>query len=84
LDKNDKNLDINAWVTINNLSGTSYKDANLKLIAGDVNKVQENIGARGLFMAKAASFDAANEASFQEKSFFEYHMYELGRKTFKK
>ncbi|MEA5001129.1 MAG: hypothetical protein VB017_04520 [Endomicrobiaceae bacterium] len=81
LDKNDKNLDINAWVTINNLSGTSYKDANLKLIAGDVNKVQENIGARGLFMAKAASFDAANEASFQEKSFFEYHMYELGRKT---
>lgn len=80
LDKNDKNLDINAWVTINNLSGTTYKDANLKLIAGDVNIVKNDIEPRRMFMAKAASFDSGNE-SFQEKSFFEYHMYELGRKT---
>ncbi|MFA7674507.1 MAG: DUF4139 domain-containing protein [Endomicrobiia bacterium] len=80
LDKDDKNLDINAWVTINNLSGTTYKDANLKLIAGDVNIVKNNIGPKRLLMAKSGSFDSANE-SFQEKSFFEYHMYELGRKT---
>ncbi|MGE4385354.1 MAG: DUF4139 domain-containing protein [Endomicrobiaceae bacterium] len=80
LDKNDNKMDVNAWFTVNNLSGTVYKDANLKLIAGDVNILRNNIGTRGVFMSKSASFDAANESSFKEKSFFEYHMYELGRK----
>lgn len=81
LDKDDNKMDLNAWVTVTNLSGTSYKDANLKLIAGNVNTVRDNIGARGVFMSKAVSFDAANESSFQEKSFFEYHMYDLDRVT---
>ncbi len=33
-------LDLSAWVSIINQSGTSYKDAHLKLVAGDVNRVQ--------------------------------------------
>ncbi|MGA9121497.1 MAG: hypothetical protein WB699_19170, partial [Bacteroidota bacterium] len=37
LDKNATKLDLTAWVTINNYSGTSFKNASLKLVAGDVN-----------------------------------------------
>ena len=35
----DKAVDLAAWVTITNQSGASYKDAELKLVAGDVNRV---------------------------------------------
>lgn len=81
LDKNEKNFDMNSWVTINNLSGASYNQADLKLIAGDVKIINErqspNIRTDNFMQMKAsASFE-----SFQEKSFFEYHIYELKRKT---
>ncbi len=82
LDKNDKSIDLNAWVTINNMSGTSYKNANLKLVAGDVNTVRATGAAPRLMMAKnMAVAEDAVEASFAEESFFEYHIYKLSRKT---
>ena len=34
-------LDLSAWVSIVNQSGASYPDARLKLVAGDVNRIQE-------------------------------------------
>ena len=40
LNPNDTKLDLGGWVTINNQSGATYKDAKLKLIAGDVRRVQ--------------------------------------------
>lgn len=81
LDKDDKNIDLNAWVTINNLSGATYNDAKLKLVAGDVNTVKETRYAPQLMMAKnAVMADAVDEASgFQEQPFFEYHIYKLNR-----
>ncbi len=83
LDKDDKKIDLNAWVTINNTSGATYKDAKLKLVAGDVNTVKEQRNTRTLMMAKSAVMnDAAEEAGgFQEQSFFEYHIYKLQRKA---
>lgn len=36
LDKDDKNIDLNGWVSIDNKSGAAYKEAKLKLIAGEV------------------------------------------------
>jgi hypothetical protein len=83
LDKDDKKIDLNAWVTINNTSGATYKDAKLKLVAGDVNTVKEQRNTRTLMMAKSAVMnDAVEEASgFQEQSFFEYHIYKLQRKA---
>jgi len=38
----ETNADIGGWVTIDNHSGKKYQDAKLKLIAGDVNTVQQN------------------------------------------
>ncbi|MCL1972170.1 MAG: DUF4139 domain-containing protein [Endomicrobia bacterium] len=77
----DTMADITGWVTINNMSGATFKDARLKLIAGDVNMVAppKPAGRRNFesdsMMAKAAA------PSFQEKSFFEYHIYELQRRA---
>lgn len=81
LNENDTKLDLNSWVSINNRSGASYKDANLKLIAGDLNLVR----SRDYPNMVKAQYDAGvmMEAApqFEEKSFFEYHIYDLQRKT---
>jgi len=78
LNPNETKLDLGGWVTINNQSGATYKDAKLKLIAGDVRRIQpeEPPSGMGRMMAKAA---VAYEAGFAEKAFFEYHLYTLGR-----
>ena len=83
LDKDDKKIDLNAWVTINNTSGATYKDAKLKLVAGDVNTVKEQRNTRVMLAKSAAMNDAMVEeaADFQEQSFFEYHIYKLQRKA---
>ena len=49
LDKNDASLDLTGWVTLTNNSGTSFNNAGLKLVAGDVNMVREqfNRAAKG-------------------------------------
>ena len=83
LDKDDKNIDLTTWVTINNTSGTTYSNAKLKLIAGDVNTIKEvnNTSERRLMLAKKVAMAENFENNLQEKSFFEYHIYELSRTT---
>lgn len=82
LNARDTHCDLTGWVTINNQSGATYQEAKLKLIAGDVRRVQPPPMAkavrRGAVMELAA---AADTAGFEEKSFFEYHLYTLGRPT---
>jgi len=82
---NEGYLDLGAWVSILNKSGGSYKDTKLKLVAGDVNKVQPAYGGR---VARKMAYTEADEVGFsspsqgfKEKSFFEFHLYTLGRKT---
>ncbi len=78
-DANSGFVDVGAWVSLLNQSGATYGDAKLKLIAGDVNRVQPEAKAmRGRVYEMAAMADAA-PAGFEEKSFFEYHLYTLGR-----
>lgn len=80
-DANACSLDVGAWVTVINQSGATYNDAKLKLIAGDVQRAQ----ARGM-VAAAPAAKLMREASmdstgFEEKTFFEYHLYTLGFPT---
>ena len=79
LSQNEKSADLMGWVTLVNTSGTSYRDASLKLIAGDVNIVQPAAPKRGF--EERAMVMAAAAPQFQEKAFFEYHMYTLQRKA---
>jgi len=72
-------LDISGWVTIDNQSGATYKDATIKLIAGDVRRVEEHVMPDEMMVLKAAGRLAAPAPAFEEKSFMEYHIYTLGR-----
>jgi len=81
-DANSGLLDLSAWVSIINQSGATYQDAKLKLIAGDVNRVQPEMdqGMRREVLMKAAEAPAA-AGGFVQKDFFEFHLYTLGRPT---
>ncbi len=81
-DANSGVLDLSAWVSVINLSGATYPDARLKLIAGDVHRAQPE--ARPMIARRALSDAAAAPAEatgFKEQSFFEFHLYTLGRRT---
>ncbi|MBL4698725.1 MAG: DUF4139 domain-containing protein [Phycisphaerales bacterium] len=81
-DANNGFLDLSAWVSILNQSGGTYEDATLKLVAGDVNRAAGS--GRSPFRGEREdiSYGMAKSApGFEQKSFFEYHLYTLGRKT---
>ena len=79
-DKEDK-LDMSGWVTIDNQSGAAYPDATIKLIAGDVRRVQPPAPPMPM-MRESMVFSAGKaDMGFEEKSFMEYHLYTLGRKS---
>jgi hypothetical protein len=79
-------LDVKGWVTLDNLTGATYRDAGLKLIAGDVNRIRDpwappeerekELLRSARRMANGAK-DMEVTKEFVEKSFFEYHLYTL-------
>jgi hypothetical protein len=75
-DKSDL-LDVVGWVTMNNQSGMTFNEAKIKLMAGDVNRVEPDypMAARGMRVG-AMSLSAAKVVT--EKSFDEFHLYTLG------
>jgi hypothetical protein len=77
----EKTADLNGWVTIDNRSGTGYKNASLQLVAGELNRVRESTDAVLEMRAKTARAEMAKAPQFGEESFFEYHLYTLDRKT---
>jgi hypothetical protein len=80
LSDDERSLDFSGWVTIDNQSGATIRNAGLKLIAGDVRRVQPvrpmMKGREMMMMDMAAAAPA-----FEEKAFMEYHLYTLGRKS---
>jgi len=80
LNEKSNQLDLGAWVSIDNKSGATYKDARLKLVAGEIHRASKSrltyyrMAEKAVDMAKAAP-------AFQEREIFEYHIYELDRKT---
>jgi hypothetical protein len=81
LNEKDDRADLSGWVTIDNRSGATYRDARLKLVAGDVNRVREEREHRDKMLraAKAEAMQAAPQ--FREEEFFEYHIYTLQRQA---
>lgn len=81
-DANSGLLDLSAWVSVINQSGATYNDAQLKLIAGDVNRAQPSpVPMMMEKRALAAASVAQDAAGFAQKEFFEFHLYTLGRRT---
>lgn len=73
-------LDLSGWVTLTNTSGTSYRNAKLQLVAGDVNLIQEDRAMQMEVMRMKPAASAA-PAPMAEESLFEYHLYTLDRPT---
>jgi hypothetical protein len=77
VDQQDENLELAGWVSIDNRSGATYQDAKVKLIAGEVHRVMEApVPTR---MGKGFVAEMAAAPQFEEKPFFEYHLYTLMR-----
>ena len=78
--RDDDRAGLDGWVTLSNTSGTSYRNARLQLVAGDLNRLPESRMMADA--AKAAGMrEAAQEASFSREAFSEYHLYSLARRT---
>ncbi len=74
-------LDIIGWVTIDNQSGKQFDNATIKLMAGDVSKLQPGqvMDTPAMFAAKAMT--ETGGAAVTEKAFDEFHLYSLARPT---
>ena len=81
LNDDDSKMDINAWVTIKNNSGATYKDAQLKLIAGEVNRIKDEFVYMPRMAKMSMETQGAYNDGFTEEEFFEYHLYDLDRQT---
>jgi hypothetical protein len=80
LNASDSSLDLNGWVTLTNTSGTSYPNARLQLVAGDVNRVRDEMRYAAKAMS-AVRAEAPAPRQMAEESLFEYHLYTLQRPT---
>ncbi|MGC2182645.1 MAG: hypothetical protein WA637_05155, partial [Terriglobales bacterium] len=75
-------LDMVGWITMRNQSGKTFENANIKLLAGDVNKIAAATpAARAYGAMNKAMADEAMAPAVSEKSFDEFHLYSLARPT---
>ncbi len=73
-------VDLVGWITMNNNSGKTFEDAKIKLMAGDVNKIQPQVRTRMVY-AMAAGAMEENAPAVTEKAFDEFHLYSIARPT---
>ena len=76
--RDDKTSDLDGWVTLTNGSGTAFRNARLQLVAGDLNRVRQELSR----MADAVvTGERAAAPRMQQEAFSEYHLYSLDRRT---
>ena len=79
-DAKDESVRLNGWVSVDNRSGATYKDAKLKVVAGAIHRVTPApMRVRKALPEEALSYQAV--AGMEERPFFEYHLYSLPRTT---
>ena len=74
-------VDVVGWITIKNDSGKTFKDTRVKLMAGEVNKIQPPVARAVGYAMKAMAEDAMPAPVVTEKAFDEFHLYTLANKT---
>ncbi len=75
-------IDLVGWVTFDNQSGKTFKEAKIKLMAGDVNRIQPH--QYGLAVGGGVvttGLRSGNEAVVTEKAFSEFHLYTISAPT---
>jgi hypothetical protein len=79
--RDDKAADLNGWVTLTNNSGTAFRNAKLQLVAGDLNRVRQQLGMMQDRMERRAPAAAVAESVMTQEAFSDYHLYTMSRKT---
>jgi hypothetical protein len=75
-------VSIVGWVTLDNQSGRTFENARIKLMAGDVSKLDPQLRAMGGVLRAAVAMDeVASTAPVTQRAFDEYHLYSLPRPT---
>jgi hypothetical protein len=81
LNATDNALDLTGWVTLTNTSGTAYPNAKLQLVAGDVNRVRDEMRMAMKSQRAMEAAAAAPRQDMAQEQLFEYHLYTLQRPT---
>lgn len=79
INQQETQIDLNAWVTLNNQSGNSYHNAKLQLVAGDVNQVSGRSRYDRSLRKESVSLDSVTK--FNQESLLDFHLYSLENKT---
>ena len=74
-------LDLVGWVTLHNQTGKTFDSARIKLMAGNVSKLQPAMADRFAMEGVIGGVAGGIPSQVSEKSFEEYHLYELHRPT---
>ncbi len=77
--RDDKAADLNGWVTLVNNSGTAFRNAKLQLVAGDVNRVRQELGK--MLVQESRRDAAAPAANMTQEACSDYHLSTMQRKT---
>ncbi len=77
----DSSIGLQGWVTLTNTCGTSFRNAKLQLVAGDVRRVVGDEVYDKRFSLRKAAKALEKAPQFQEQQFFDYHLYTLQRPT---
>ena len=71
-------VDLVGWITMNNQSGKTFENAKIKLMAGDVNKIQ--LVVRGMAGGRGGGGGFGGAAPVvTEQAFDEFHLYDIAR-----
>ncbi len=84
LSSSGKTLDLDAWITLTNRSGSDFQNAILQLVAGEPNQIWESPqfeNAIDRTTTVEVSASAAAPPTFQEERLSEYHLFTLDRPT---
>jgi hypothetical protein len=79
LDEEERNLDLAAWVSLDNHSGKTYENAGLRVVAGQIHRAEDKRPIP--ITRREAGAMAAEGPQFEAREFFEYKLYALERKT---
>ncbi|MDB5042707.1 MAG: hypothetical protein JWN27_3433 [Candidatus Eremiobacteraeota bacterium] len=78
LSPNDDRIDLRGLITLQNASGTAYRDASVQLVAGDVNVVRSAFQPAPVPLQMIGR---ATASSVTQQDLLEYHLYTLPRRT---
>ncbi len=78
-DEANESIELSGWVSVDNRSGGEFRDARLKLMAGSVHRAPVRSPER--FDYASSPMYAKGAAAVEERSLFEYHLYEVARPT---